>query len=345
MQLKERLFFTRYFAILLHAGLTIQQALHVLKDQLASALWKKILPALETAVASGHKLSEALAQFPKEFPEFYPKMLAVGEASGNLAEVFSYLEKQLHRDWLLTSKVKRAFIYPVVILTILLAVSTGLLVFIVPRVAKLFVQLKIELPLPTRMLISAQQIVQDYGLFILAGLVLLIILAKFSLKVHAIRFCIHKIILHIPLAGKIIRNLNLARFSRMLTTLLAGGVTLVSALYIASSTVSNLVFKKQILCAAEFVKKGGTLSEALCAEPTVFPALMSHMISIGEKTGNLQNQAEELSSFYAHEVDNSVKTLSTMIEPILLVVVAAGVGSIALSIVLPLYQLPTAIHR
>lgn len=345
MQLKERLFFTRYFAILLHAGLTIQQALHVLKDQLTSVLWKKILPGLEREVLSGHKLSEALAQFPKEFPDFYPKMLAVGEGSGNLAEVFSYLEKQLHKDYLLVSKVKRAFIYPVVILGILLSVSAGLLVFIVPRVARLFIQLKIELPLPTRLLLGVQQVVQDYGFFILAGLVALTILAKFLLKIYAIRFQLHRIVLHIPLAGKIIRNLNLARFAQMLATLLAGGVVLVNALNIASSTVSNLVFKKQILKAAEFVEKGGTLSGALCASPNVFPALMSHMINIGEKTGNLQQQAKELSSFYAHEVDSSVKTLSIMIEPILLVVVAGGVGSIALSIVLPLYQLPTAIHK
>lgn len=345
MSLRDRLFFTRYFAILLHAGLSITQALAILKEQLKSAAWQKILPKLEEAVEGGHTLSEALSTFPKEFPTFYSKMLSVGEKSGNLAEIFSYLERQLRKDFALVSKVKRAFIYPFVILGMLLLVSVGLLVFIVPRVARLFVQLKIELPLPTRILLGVQSVVQHYGIFILAGIVLLIIAARFLLKIHSVRFFVHRMVLVLPLFGKITKNLNCARFAQILSTLLSGGVPLVSSLSITASTVSNLLFQKQVYRAVSVVESGKNLSDALKSAPKLFPPLIPHMMAIGERTGNLQEQTAELASFYAQEVDGSVKTLSTMIEPLLLVFVAGGVGSIALSIVLPLYQLPALISR
>lgn len=345
MPLKDRVFFTRYFAILLHAGLTISQSLEILEDQLKSPAWKKILPTVKKTVESGHTLSDALAQFPDAFPPFYTKMIGVGEKSGNLADVFKHLKVQLEKDWSLVSKVKRAFVYPVVIFCILLAVSVGLLVFIVPRVAKLFIQLKIDLPLPTRMLLAAQYGVQHYGIFILAGLIIAAVGCKFLLRIENVRYYYHKFSLHIPLMGKIIRYLNLARFSQILNTLLSGGVPLVNAIAIASATVDNLIFRKVIAAVTKSVTGGQSLADSLAANPKIFPSLMAHMIAIGERTGNLQEQANELSRLYASEVNNSVKTLSTLIEPLLLVIVAAGVGSIALSIVLPLYQLPNLLHK
>lgn len=344
MTLKERVLFTRYLSILLHAGLTINQSFQLLKHQLDGPQWKKILPHVELAIASGHTLSESLAEFSEDFPPFYTRMIAVGETSGDLAKVFHYLERQLQRDYRLVSKVRRAFVYPMVILVILTMVSTGLLIFVVPRVAQLFTQLKLKLPLPTILLLKGQYVVQHFGIYILAGFVGLFFLFRFIVKRSlAVRIFIDHAILVIPVIRTIVRNLNVARFAQILSTLLEGGVPLVNALSITACTLSNSIYANAVSYAEKSVTSGKTLSESL--DKKIFAPLMVDMMGIGERTGNLQEQTAEVARLYAQEVDSSVKNMSTLIEPLLLVVVAAGVGSIAMAIVLPLYQLPNLLHR
>lgn len=344
MTLKERVLFTRYLSILLHAGLTINQSLQLLKHQLDGSQWKKILPAIENSITNGHTLSEALSQFPYDFPIFYTRMIGVGEASGDLAKVFHYLEKQLQRDYKLISKVKRAFVYPMVILGILLIVSVGLLIFIVPRVAQLFVQLKLDLPLPTIILLKAQYIVQNYGIFILGAIIVIFFGIRLAIRSSIkVREFFDRVAINLPIVSKIVRNLNMARFAQILSTLLGGGVPLVNALSIASCTLSNMIYSNAVVKVEHSVTSGKTLSESL--DKKIFAPLMVDMMGIGERTGNLQEQTAEVARLYSQEVDSAVKNMSTLVEPLLLVVVAAGVGSIAMAIVLPLYSLPNLLHR
>jgi len=339
----ERVNFTKHLSLTLKAGLAINDALRILKDQTASFQMKRVIGHLIKTVEDGRPLSIGLAKYPKIFSEFYINIVKAGEKSGTLEENLEHLAVQMTKDFELRRRVKSALMYPAVVLsaTVILGVSLSLLVF--PKLARLFKTFKVELPLLTRMLLAVTDFLEHWAVYTGLAIVVLFFVLRFILRTKPIRPYWHKFILDLPLFGRIARNLNLARFSRSLGSLLKSGMPIVDSLEITANTLNNFSYKINLKKAKEEIEKGEKLSKALSPYASIFPPMVYQMIAVGEKTGRLEEVLFYLAEFYESEVDTATKNLSTILEPVLLIVIGIVVGGVALAVITPLYELTASL--
>ena len=335
----EKVVFTKHLSLMLKAGLTLNETLGVLRDQTNSSKMKKIVGNLLTVVEKGEPLASGLARYPKIFSNFYVHAVRAGEESGDLEENLIHLAEQLLKDFDLQRRVKSAMMYPMVVLgaTAILGIALSIVVF--PKLARLFKTFKIELPLLTRMLLATTDFLQHYAVYLAILVVALFFLLRWILRRKTIRPYFHKFILKIPIFGKIVKNLNLARFARMLGSLLRSGLPIGKALEITAQTLGNYSYKLNLAKVANEVNQGEKMQKILAVFPELFPPMVCQMVSVGEKSGKLEEVLFYLAEFYEAEVDATTKNLSTILEPVLLVVIGIVVAGVALAIVTPLYQL------
>ena len=345
VSLKEKLFFSKQLASMLKAGLNLQEALDILIKQNQNSALRGILEQVMKMMQEGNSLGQSLAKYPRVFSSIFINMVEAGEKSGTLEDSLAYLAKQLQMDYSLRRKVKGAMIYPIIILSLVVVVSIGLITFMVPKVTKIFTSFKLELPLPTRILIYLSELFRHQGVFLLIGTVIVVVGLVMFLRLKCVQPYVHACILNLPVVGKLSRKINLARLARLLSSLLKSGVPISKALHIVGNTLGNVVYRKEILLAQEKVLHGSTLSEALLLNEKLFPPLVPKMIYVGEKSGRLEETSHNLAVLYEEEVRSTIKGISTLIEPLLLVIVAGAVGGIAMSIVTPIYQLPSLISK
>ena len=342
---KERLILAKQLSSMLRAGLNLYEALDILMKQSQNAVLNDILKDITKMMREGQSFGQSLAKYPKVFSPIFVHMVEAGEKSGALEDALKYLAKQLDQDYALRRKIKGAMIYPVVILILVLVVSVGLITFIVPKISKIFRSFQLELPLPTRILIWLSEVFSSYGIFIFLGTVVFIVGFIMMLRLPSVRPYYHRFLLRMPLFGRLIVKVNLARFSRLLSSLLKSGIPISKALSIVGNTLGNVIYQREVALAQEKVMRGSGLSETMLLNEKLFPPLMPKMIYVGEKSGRLEETTRNLALLYETEVKESIKSLSTLIEPLLLVIVAASVGGIALSMITPIYQLPSLISR
>lgn len=336
--LSQRALFAEHLSVMLKAGLSITEALNIAIDS-ANGKLKKILTGILSSVESGHSLAESLSNYPKVFSGLFVNAVRAGESSGTLEDNLSHVAKQLQKDKELMSKVKGAMLYPVVVLTATFVLGMVLSFVVLPQITPLFTGLKIELPFTTRVLIAFATFVEAHGIALFSGIVAFIALAAWFVKQKFSHPLTHWFFIHTPIIKEIVRSANLARFSRTLGTLLKSGLHIDEAVEITKNTLGNFYYRRALANVSNRIGKGSSLADNLNVYPKLFPVMTSRMVSVGEESGKLDDTLLYISHFYEIEVDNSTKTLSTAIEPLLLLFIGLAVGFLALSIITPIYNI------
>ena len=340
----DKILFAKHLALMIKVGLPLRDSVVTIQEQSKSKKFKKVLDDVIKSIDNGQPLATSLSRHPRVFGPLYINIIRVGEESGTLEGNLRHLALQLEKSHELREKVKAAMLYPLIVLTAAIVLSAALVFFVLPKILPIFKTFDIELPLATRVLIRFTEITQSYGLFIFIGSIALVVILFLVSRIRKVKFLIHKITLKLPIIGSISQELNISHFSRTLGVLLESGVPVVSALDITQATLGNLVYQKELEEIAEQVKKGKPISDYLTKRETVFPLMVSRMVGIGERTGSLEEALLYLGNFYEVEVDRSTKSLSTILEPILLLIVGAAVGFIALAIITPIYEITRGLH-
>lgn len=339
LPLKERILFVNHLAISVRSGMSLVQGLNMIKEQTRSRSFKKVLDVIISDVESGIFLSASLEKFKKTFGNLFINVVRVGEASGTLSENLKYLSVEMKKSYEIRKKIRGAMIYPVIVFIVAILISVGLVVFVVPKFVAVFAQQKAALPLPTRILIAISNFLRDDWMVAIGSIIGIILFVKLLLRINATHYFIHKFLLSLPIFGTIMVKFNMANTTRILSLLLNSGVKIVEAIKITADTNDNLVYKKSLLTAADYSMRGEYLSKYFGTRRELFPLIVTNMIAIGENTGNLVENLQYLSGFYEEEVDDFAKNLSSIIEPFMLVLLGGIVAFIALSIILPIYEL------
>ncbi len=330
--------FTRQFATMIGAGLPMVQCLEILSQQMESAELRKIIADVKESVQSGTTLSEALSRHKKIFDDLYVNMVDAGEIGGALDVILVRLATYREKADALARKVKGALIYPAVVMTVAIGVTFIMLTYIVPIFAKMFHGLGAELPAPTRFVLSLSGFLRGN---ILTGLVLLILLIvgyKFYSKTDRGKYNIDALKLKIPLIGDLIRKSSISRFSRTLGTLISSGVPILDALDITARASGNRVIHDAIKRSVLSIAEGETITQPL-RQCGVFPPMVTQMISVGEKTGGLDDMLSKIADFYDEEVDAAVAALTSIIEPVIIVFMGMLIGGILIAMYLPMFEI------
>lgn len=341
----ERVTFTKHLAVLIRSGITIDEALAIIRDETASSVLRQILDSVTSEVKNGKSLSAALGKHRQAFNQFYLSLIKIGESTGKLDETLTYLADYLSQSFQLRRKIQTALLYPAVILIATFIVGGFIAFYILPQLIGFFESFEAKLPLSTRVLLSVAHLLQDYGVFIVIGLIALIAGFISLLRVPYFRLRWQFFLLYLPLVGRLINQSQLAQFNRNLSTLLSSGTPIDEALTTTNETLDSLVHQRYLLKAIKQVKNGKPLSKALeeVAPERVFPPLVTRMIAVGEKSGQLDQNLAYLATFYEDEIDNTSKNLTTILEPVLLVIIGLGITFVALAIITPIYELTSTV--
>ncbi len=337
--LKNKMIFCRHLAVMITSGVSLSRALSILGQQEKNKALKKSIELITSDIGSGISLAEAMKKHPGIFNQVFTSMIEVGETGGNLDEILKILADQMEKDHKLISKIRGAMIYPAIIVAVMIIVGILMMMFVVPNVTAIFDEFSAELPIMTRILLKVSDFMANNSILFLSLLFGFIFGIIFFYKTSVGVKFFHKIFLKLPIFGEIIVKVNCARFSRILSSLLAGGVSLVKSLSITSSTLGNYYFKKSLEKSAGDVQKGIALSKILSSGEKVFPYLVIQMIEVGEETGKTPEILLKLAGFYEEEVDQVTKNLSSIIEPVLMVVIGGVVGFFAVAIIQPIYSI------
>lgn len=339
VSLREKVMFFQLLSVMINAGVPIIRSLYVLSEQVSNLKLKKIIRELALQMEEGKSLSSAMLRFSSTFSEAERGMIASGEASGSLNQIFKDIAKQAEKSAMIISKVKGAMIYPASIMTVMSICLFLLLTLVVPKLTDLFIAGGQELPTSTQILLKLSELAQNYWLVILAILAIGIICLILAKRSKRGRYIIHFALLYTPVFGKLIRELMISRFARMLASLMNAGVPIVKALEINANAVGNEVYKRRIQYAAQDVSQGIPLGENLNESTFLFPPTVASMVLVGEQTANLNEVAGKVADYYEDEVDNAVASLSKLMEPIILVVMGSLVGFIVAAIMQPIMSL------
>lgn len=331
---------TRQLATLLAAGLTLEQTLNALIDQANSANERRLLAAVRSDVLAGHSLARSLAGHPGTFPELYRTLVDAGERSGRLPDVLMRLADYTEEREALRAKVMLAFVYPALVTFVALAVVTGLLVFVVPQVVRVFESTHQALPFLTRALIGVSNFVRGWGLYVAAGLFAAAIAVRAALRSPDIRSRWHRILLKLPVLGPLHRSVNTTRLASTLAILVGSRVPLRTALKAGEGTLTNLPMRAAVAEAGQRVEQGSSLARALGASK-LFPPLMMHMIASGEASGKLAELLERTATQQARELERRAGVMTTLLEPLLILTMGAVVLVIVLAILQPIFELNT----
>jgi general secretion pathway protein F len=334
---------TRQFATLVRAGLTIEECMNVLIEQSESARARSLLAAVRARVLEGQSLSRGLSEYPAAFPQIYRAMVEAGEHSGRLGDVLERLADYTESRESLRDKVVIAFIYPALVTTVAFAVVGLLLVYVVPQVTRVFTNLGQTLPLATRILIAISDFVRVSGLVWLAGLIAAFVAAVLLLRNESRRRRWHAWLLRLPLIGRLIRGVNAARFADTLGILTASGVPLLASLQSASAVLTNLPMRAAVDEAVRRVREGGALAPALGAAK-LFPPLVIHLIASGEATGRLDIMLARAAEAQARELENWIRGLTALLEPLLILAMGAIVLFVVVAILLPIFEMNQLVH-
>lgn len=335
----EKIFFVQNLALMIKTGFSIGDALHTLRQQMKSKQFAAVITDLEMSVTKGDAFSSALQRHDEVFDDLFVSMVAAGETSGNLEQTLFQLATQLKKSYALHKKIRNAMIYPVLIITVMAVVGTGMFIFVVPRILDLYTSNGYTLPLPTRIVMALSNFLTANGLLI--GIILAILSVGWILFVRTEvgKFFWHRLLLHIPVVGKIIKRINVARLSRVLNSLLITDIPIVKSFQIIASTLPNRVYRRHMLNASAALAKGNSMFSTLSSRPDLFEPVVAQMVKVGEEAGVLDTMTSEIAGFYEEEVDSTMANLTVIIEPVLMVVIGAGVGFLAVAIVLPIYSL------
>ncbi|MGZ3722929.1 MAG: type II secretion system F family protein [Bdellovibrionales bacterium] len=339
---KDLQVFTRQFAVLVGAGVPIVQSLEAMSRGARSAGMSGVLKGICSEVERGRRLADALATKPAVFDRLYINLVRAGEEGGVLEAVLNRLAEYIETAVKLRAKVKGALFYPIAIIVVAIIVVTFIMIFVVPKMATMFKQSGQALPTLTLFVINASDAIVHYWYMLIAVLVGVPILFKTYYDTDDGRKVLDAILIEVPVFGDLIKKAAIARFSRTLSTLLTSGVRIIDALEISSATTGNWMIEKALLECKDQVSKGKTLAEPLVKIP-YFPNMVTQMISIGEQTGNIDQMLAKVADFYEDEVENATDAMTSLMEPILMVVLGGIIAVIVVAMYLPIFNMANAV--
>lgn len=341
---KDIVIFTRQFATMIDAGLPLVQALEILSMQVENKNLGKTISAIKADVEGGSTYADALRKHPRVFSELYANMVAAGEAGGILDTILNRLAAYIEKAMKLKKKVKGAMVYPIVVSTVAILVIAVIMIFVVPTFAKMFTSMGGTLPLPTLIVMKISHFIAGIGgLLVFIGIVAFVVGISQFRRTEKGKAITDRILLKLPIFGVLLKKVAVAKFTRTLGTLISSGVPILDGLDITAKTSGNKVVEYAITDVRTAVSEGKTLAEPLM-KAKVFPPMVTHMIAVGESTGQLDAMMNKIADFYDDEVDNAVATLTSMMEPMLMVFLGGSVGFIVVAMYLPIFKLITLIH-
>ena len=339
---KEMAIFTRQFSTMIDAGLPLVQCLNILAEQSESKTLRSVTGQVARHVEAGSTLADALRRHPRTFDDLFTNLGEVGEAGGILDVVLQRLAAYIEKAEALKRKVNAAMVYPCAIIGVALLVVIFMLTFVIPTFAQMFKDLGADLPLPTKIVMMLSDFVRGYILLLIAGMIGAVMALRSYYRTEGGRATIDALMLKTPVFGTLVRKVAVARFTRTLGTLVQSGVPILDGLRITARTAGNKVVEKAVLQCRAAVTEGKTLADPLRTSG-VFPPMVTQMISVGEQTGALDAMLSKIADFYDDEVDTAVSTLTSLLEPIMIVFLGVVVGGLVVAMYLPIFKLVTLV--
>ncbi|MDA1080626.1 MAG: type II secretion system F family protein [Gemmatimonadetes bacterium] len=341
--MRDVVIFTRQFSTMINSGLPLVQALDILSKQTDNKALSAVTRQVVFDVESGHTVADALAKHPKAFSDLYVNMVAAGEAGGILNTILMRLATFMEKNDALVRKVKGAMIYPGVIFSVAAIAISVLLIFVIPVFQSMFASVNLVLPLPTRIVVAASNILRGYW-YVFAGVGFAGF--QFTKRYYATKngqLVIDRLMLKVPVLGDVIRKSAVSRFTRTLGTLISSGVSILDGLEITAKTAGNRVIQDAIMASRSSIAGGDTISAPL-AKSAVFPPMVISMIAVGEQTGGLDEMLSKIADFYDEEVDAAVSNLLSLLEPLMIVFLGVVVGGMVVAMYLPIFDMINAVQ-
>ncbi|MEK7559964.1 MAG: type II secretion system F family protein [Patescibacteria group bacterium] len=337
--LEDKINFARNIGVMVGSGIALLRALEIELRQSSNKKFNAVLFDIINTVKGGGFFSKALGDHPKIFPKFFKEMVVTGEKSGRLEESLKIVTLQLSKDYALRKKVRGAMIYPMIVFFSMIAIAVLMLVFVVPSLVATFNELNIEIPASTSFIIFIGSFFQSHGFISIAGFSAVLYAFFYFFSTRVGKESLDYFFAYFPLIKGINKKFNAARVCRALSSLISAGVDIVESFDTTRGLVTNHLYQKTLDSAADSIKKGNPISKVFLAGDSLFPPLVGEMIAVGEETGKISLMLSELARFYESEVNTATKELSTVIEPILMIIIGAFVGFFAISMISPMYNL------
>ena len=335
---RDMVIFSRQFSTMINAGVPILQSLQIMCEQTESKVLRRILYTIRNDIEGGNSLFEAMRKHPNVFDDLYVNMINAGEVGGILDIILLRLAEYLEKAARLKARVKSAMVYPGVVVTVAVAVIAIILIFVIPTFEEMFKDFSAALPLPTQIVINMSRFTQDNYQWMLGALFAFGVIAKRSYRLERVKILVDYWVLTLPVFGPLMRKVAVARFARTLSTMVSSGVPILQALDIVARTSGNKTVERGVLEAKKSIAEGQTLAEPLEATG-VFPPMVIQMIGIGESTGALDHMLSKVADFYDNEVDVAVETLTSLLEPLMIVFLGVIVGGLVVSMYLPIFKI------
>lgn len=340
----ELVMMTRNLSAMIKAGLPLSRALSVIERQSRNPRMKGIMVQVRESINKGDPFHTALKAFPKTFSRLYVAMVRAGEESGGIVDALHTISVQLERSSSLRKKIKGAMIYPAIVISVMLIIGVLMMIYVVPTLTATFTKLEIELPFTTRVIIGTSDFLSNHGLIALLGAIVVVVGIISVARTKRGQRVLSWTFIHLPVIGTLVKQTNSAYTARTLSSLLSSGVDVIGAISITEDVLQNVYYKEVLQEARKRVEKGSPLSETFIEHEKLYPILVGEMISVGEETGQISGMMEEIATFYETEVEQKTKDLSTIIEPILMVTIGAGVGFFAMAMIAPIYSISDSIE-
>jgi type IV pilus assembly protein PilC len=342
----DKFLFTKHLSVMIRSGIPLSEAVESIYAQSQNPAMKRLLRRVQRDIQNGQTLEKALSNFPKVFDPFYLNLIRIGEESGNLEKNLDYIAAQLKKNNEFEKNIRSALLYPGIVLMIAGIAGAGISLFVLPQLISLFTSLSIDLPLPTKILLFFAQLMKGYGFLIIGGIIALGIVFRMLIAYPPVTKHWHKFLLQLPVLGVFFQNVQVAFFCRNLGIMLQSGLPILNALEVQYKATTNYIYKLYVAHIIHGVEKGHSIGGTLTkANFRYMPLIATKMIGIGEKTGKLDESLMYLGDFFSEEVDEYSKNFSTIIEPVMLLVIGLAVAFLALAIISPIYQLTSGIHR
>jgi type IV pilus assembly protein PilC len=335
---KDLVLFSRQLATLISAQVPILQALRILQEQVDNSYLLAVLGGLISSVENGESLSSAMAKYPKIFGNVYVSLVKSGEVSGSLDRSLGYLADQLEKDYELLAKVKSAMTYPIFVLLALAVVGVLMFKFVLPKLTSVLKEQGGNLPPVSVALITFTDFFEKFWWIVLMGIGILVLSVKYYVSTNTGRYQLDELKIRFPIIGDIFKKIYLARFSRNLSTLVVGGIPIIKAIQIVAEIINNVIYRDILLDTVNKISAGRTISDGLSGHPE-FPNIVTQMVKVGEQTARLDDILMKLANFYEKEVDTKISTLTTLLEPMIMIILGLGVGLLVAGILMPIYNL------
>lgn len=336
---RDRAVFARQTATMLSAGFPLLQAMSVIVLQTMNEKFKEIINAIIKDLEDGQPFSVALSKHPKLFSSVYVNLVKSGESTGKLPKVMGEIATDIEKQAALNGKIRGAMYYPVFVLFALVAIVVLMMIKVIPELKKIFDEAGVQLPWTTRAVLWTSWFLQHFWWAAIIGIGLIILGFYFYGRTKSGRWNFDKIKIKAPIFGEVVRNVYMEKFTRTFSLLIFAGIPILDTIRIASKVIGNVVYEKELDATYKDVEKGVAFSVPLSKNPKLFPPMVSQMIAVGEKTGKLETILGSVAKYYQEEIDRQVKALSSLLEPILIVIIGIGVGIMVFSVIVPIYQI------